>query len=194
MQIPIKKILKDWWLIIGLICSIYLFGYAEVVGFIQRIVLSTGIIQAEFIEEQDQQIIDYSFQLKDEQGKVIDFNQFKGRTVFLNIWATWCPPCVAEMPDIEDLYEKMKEENIAFILISRDENFDKAKNFKERKGYTFPIYQEVSILPKVFESRSIPFTYVISPEGKIIAQRKGMAKYDTKSFRNLLRNASSKSN
>ena len=118
---------------------------------------------------------------------MIDFNQFKGQTAFLNFWATWCPPCIAEMPDIHDLYEKVKGENVAFVLISQDQNFDKAKNFLERKSYTFPIYQLISPLPESFASQSIPTTFLISPEGKIIAKRIGMAKYDTEKFRSLLR-------
>lgn len=183
-----KKILKDWWLIIGLACSIYFFGYAEVAGFMQRIILSTGIMKADVIERAEQIEADYNFKLKNEQGATVDFNQFRGQTVFLNFWATWCPPCVAEMPDIHDLYLKMKGENVAFVMVSRDENFDKAKNFIERKNFSFPIYQVISKLPKVFEIRSIPTTFVISPEGKIIASRTGMAIYDTKEFRNLLRN------
>ncbi|WP_422360110.1 TlpA family protein disulfide reductase [Reichenbachiella sp.] len=181
-----KKILKDWWLIIGLACSIYLFGYAEVAGFMQRIILSTGIMQPDVIEKAEQVEVNYDFKLRDEQGASVDFNQFKGQMVFLNFWATWCPPCVAEMPDIHDLYLKLKDENISFVLISRDENFDKAKNFIERKSYTFPIYKTVSPLPGTLASRSIPATFVISSEGKIIAQRIGMAKYDTEEFRNLL--------
>ncbi|WP_420582954.1 TlpA family protein disulfide reductase [Reichenbachiella sp.] len=182
-----KKILKDWWFIIGLVCSIYFFGYAEVAGFFQRLILSTGIIQADVLNENEQYEADYNFKLLDEQGQVIDFNQFKGQTVFLNFWATWCPPCIAEMPDIHDLYKKMQDENVVFVLISRDDNFDKAKNFIERKSFSFPIYQEASVMPKVFESQSIPATFVISPEGKIIATRTGMAKYDTEEFRALLR-------
>lgn len=186
LQMFMKKILKDWWFIMVLITSIYFFGYAEVAGLVQRIVLSTGIVRADVLDENEQLEASYNFKLKDEQGEIIDFNQFKGQTVFLNFWATWCPPCVAEMPDIHDLYKKMNGKNVAFILISRDENFDKAKNFIERKSYTFPIYQEASPLPDVFYSRSIPTTFVISPEGKIIVRRTGMAKYDTEEFRKLL--------
>ncbi|SMD32987.1 Peroxiredoxin [Reichenbachiella faecimaris] len=181
-----KKILKDWWFIIGLAGLIYLFGYAEVAGFVQRMVLSTGVLQAEIIDKEDQPLADYNFRLRNEGGEIIDFNQFKGQTIFLNFWATWCPPCVAEMPDIHNLYERVKDENVAFVLISQDANFDKAKNFLERKSYTFPIYQLVSSLPDGFASRSIPTTFVVSPDGKIIAKREGMAKYDTEEFRKLL--------
>ncbi|MEO9801603.1 MAG: TlpA disulfide reductase family protein [Reichenbachiella sp.] len=182
-----KKQLREWAVIIGIMSLLYFTGlHTGVAGFLQRIILSTGVMQVEVIDEDKQQIADYNFKLTDERGQVADFSQFKGQTVFLNFWATWCPPCVAEMPDIHDLYEKMENENVVFVLISQDDNFDKAKNFLERKEYSFPIYQLASPLPKVFASRSIPTTFVISPEGKIIAKRTGMAKYDTEEFRGLL--------
>lgn len=181
-----KKIIKDWWLVIALLGAISIFGYAEVAGFFQRIILTTGVLEPDLLEADEQLAADYNFTLRDQQGRIIDFNEFRGQTVFLNFWATWCPPCVAEMPDIHDLYLKMKDENVAFVLIAQDDNFAKAKNFLERKSYTFPIYQLASSLPSVFSSRSIPTTFVISPKGKIIAKRVGMAKYDTEEFRKIM--------
>lgn len=182
-----KKQLREWAVIIGIIGLLYVTGWhTEIAGFLQRAILSTGVMQADLIAAENQKDADYNFKLIDERGQIIDFNQFEGQTVFLNFWATWCPPCIAEMPDIHDLYIQVKDENVAFVLISQDEQFDKAKNFLERKKYTFPIYQLASRLPEPFSSRSIPVTFVLSPEGKIIAKRTGMAKYDTEEFRNLL--------
>ena len=182
-----KKQLKEWSIIIGIMGFLYFTGlHTEVAGFMQRIILSTGLMQADILDEDEQHDADYNFRLLNEQGTVVDFDQFKGQTIFLNFWATWCPPCVAEMPDIHDLYKKMEGKNVAFVLVTQDENFEKAKNFLERKSYTFPIYQLASPLPSVFASRSIPTTFVISPQGKIIAKRIGMAKYDTEEFRELL--------
>lgn len=182
-----KKQLREWAVIMGIMSVLYFTGlHTEVAGFLQRIILSTGVMQADMIEEDQQQMANYNFNLINEQGQSVHFKQFKGQTVFLNFWATWCPPCVAEMPDIHNLYNKVKDENVAFVLISQDDNFDKAKNFLERKAYSFPIYQLASPLPQVFTSRSIPTTFVISAEGKIIAKRTGMAKYDTEEFKNLL--------
>ncbi|UXX77612.1 TlpA family protein disulfide reductase [Reichenbachiella carrageenanivorans] len=182
-----KKLLKEWGIILGIIGALYFTGlHTEVAGFLQQIILTTGLLRPEHIEENEQADAAYHFQLLNEQNESLPFTQFKGKTIFLNFWATWCPPCLAEMPDIHDLYLKMQNENVAFVLISQDKNFDKAKNFMERKGYTFPIYQLVSPLPQVFASSSIPTTFVISPKGKIIAKRVGMVKYDTESFRELL--------
>jgi thiol-disulfide isomerase/thioredoxin len=182
-----KKQLKEWGILVGILGFLYFTGlHVEVAGFVQRIVLTTGIMQPDIIDTQKQAVADYNFQLEDQEGNSISFDQFKGKTIFLNFWATWCPPCVAEMPDIHGLYEKMLAHNVAFVMISLDDDFSKAKRFVARKEYEFPIYQMVSRRPDVFASRSIPTTFVISPEGKIIAQQTGMAKYDTEGFRNLL--------
>lgn len=159
---------------------------AEIVGFLQRIILSTGVFQPEKIEQNLQVDANYDFELVDTNGQFVNFQNFKGQTVFLNFWATWCPPCVAEMPDIQSLYESGQVKNVAFILVSQDNDFEKAKSFVNRKGYTLPIYQLASRLPQEYASRSIPATFVISPEGKIIARQIGMAKYDTDTFRSLL--------
>ena len=71
-------------------------------------------------------------------------------------------------------------------MISRDQDFDKAIRFASKKEYGFPIYSEVSRLPLVFQTNSIPTTFVISPQGKIVAKKSGMASYDSEAFRAFL--------
>src|SRR5690606_37333775 len=63
--------------------------------------------------------------LFDEDGKQINLSDFGGKTVFFNVWATWCPPCKAEMPSIQNLYEEVKDENIQFVMLSTDRDFEK---------------------------------------------------------------------
>ena len=129
---------------------------------------------------------DYNFTLIDEDGNQKPFTDFEDKVVFINFWATWCPPCVAEMPDINALYQEMEDKGIEFAMISFDDEFQKAKNFVEKKEFDFPIYQLASPLPKVYESNAIPTTYVLSPEGKIVVSKSGMAKYNTKKFKRFL--------
>ncbi|SHJ72683.1 Peroxiredoxin [Reichenbachiella agariperforans] len=182
----IKKQIIEWGIILSLFGGLYYTGYyKEVAGFMQRLILETRLLQPERITS-DQLVADYQFQLLDENGQTISFTEFKGQTIVLNFWATWCPPCIAEMPDLNSLYNKTKEENIAFVLISLDEDFEKAIQFKNKKDYDFPVYSLASPRPAVFKSQSIPTTFVISPEGQVIAQRIGMAKYDTDDFRKWL--------
>lgn len=183
----VKKELKEWGIFLGILGILYFSGlHTEVAGFVQRIVLSTGLIQAKAIEVYNQKDASYNFMLEDHQGNPLSMEELKGKTIFLNFWATWCPPCVAEMPDIHNLYSKIKDENVAFVLVAQDDDFEKAKAYIKKKDYTFPIYKALSARPMVFAGRSIPSTFVISPEGKIIAKHTGMAKYDTEEFKKLM--------
>lgn len=188
MSKKIKKEVIEWTLIITVFGTLYLTGWhTEVIGQIQRMVVATGLMQAEVIDENERMSADYNFQLIDQSGERISFEKMKGKTVFLNFWATWCPPCIAEMPDIHDLYEKMSEDSsIEFVLVSLDDDFSKAKDFISRKNYQFPIYSLATQRPSVFQNNVVPTTYIISKEGQIVAQRSGMAKYDTEEIRNLL--------
>jgi peroxiredoxin len=190
----IKREIIEWVVLIVVFLGLYLTGmHTQVIGLIQRVVLAPGLIKPDILTKEEQLDVSYDFELMDAQGRTVSFENFRGKTVFLNLWATWCPPCIAEMPDINDLYAKMDSNDIAFVMISRDADFKKALNFKDKKGYDFPIYSAASRLPQVFQTNSIPTTYIISPLGKIVAKRKGMAKYDSEEFRFFLKNLKIKS-
>lgn len=81
---------------------------------------------------------DFSWKLVSPDGKLIEFEEFRGKVVFLNFWATWCPPCRAEMPDIQRLYEDY-EDRIAFILVTQEDPVN-VQSFIEDKGYSVPFY------------------------------------------------------
>jgi thiol-disulfide isomerase/thioredoxin len=182
----VKREIIEWAIFIGIIG--FLFGtglHTPVFGFIQGLILKTGIMQPS-LDLEDKVAADYNFSLIDENGEKIPFTSFENKVVFVNFWATWCPPCVAEMPDIQNLYEEVDTNNIAFVLISLDDSFQKAKDFVKRKEFDFPIYHLASPLPSVYESKAIPTTYVISPKGEIVVSKSGMAKYNTKKFKNFL--------
>jgi len=183
----IKREIIEWGVFLGIMA--FLFGtglHTPVFGFLQGLVLKTGIVQPSIDEEATKQA-SYNFQLLDQDGSMVPFSDFEEEVVFVNFWATWCPPCIAEMPDIQDLYAEMEKEGVKFVLISLDDEFQKAKRFVEKKDFNFPIYQLASPLPEVYESSAIPTTYVISPDGKIVVSKSGMAKYNTKKFKQFLR-------
>ena len=133
---------------------------------------------------------DYNFNLKDLEGNVVDVNDFKGKTIFLNIWATWCGPCRVEMPSIQNLYSKVNQENVRFVMLAVDrrEDFEKVKNFISEKKYTFPVYTPASSLPDQLQVGTIPTTFVINPEGKIVSKEVGAGNYDTPEFKDFLEN------
>lgn len=181
-----RRELTEWLIIVVVGLTLYFTGlHTEAIGLIQRGLLATGLIQPNEVDEE--KLADYNFELISMDGEMLPFNQLKGKTIFLNFWATWCPPCIAEMPDIEDLYQKTGSQ-ITFIMISMDKDRIKAVDFIKKKGFEMPVYFLESSLPSSFNTSSIPTTYVISPSGKIAIENHGMAKYDTESFRTLLDN------
>jgi len=185
----LKRELIEWGVFLGIIATLFITGlHTDVIGFLQRGVLKTGLIKPS-METDMENLPDASYNLKlvNEQEEVLDFENLRGKTVFINFWATWCPPCIAEMPEIQSLYEDVQDqEDIVFALISLDEEKEKAWQFVEKKGYTFPVYRLATNLPQVYSSQSIPTTFVISPSGKIAAEHRGMASYDNDKFREFL--------
>lgn len=175
-------------LIIVVFAGIYFSGYqAEIFGKVQQVVLKTGVMNAGTLDDSAIKEASYDLILRDEKGHEVDMNTFKGKTIFINIWATWCAPCVAEMPGIQKLYDKTREmDNLVFLMISEDRNFETAKAWVDKKGFDFPIYYRASSLPKVYETGVVPTTFVISPKGEIVVKKEGMANYNTKKFRKTL--------
>jgi thiol-disulfide isomerase/thioredoxin len=128
---------------------------------------------------------DLNLKLIDAEGKKRSLKEFKDKVIFLNFWATWCPPCIAEMPTIDKLHEEMGDE-VAFILLSFDDDFEKAKAFNKRKGYDLPIYAPASNLPAMFQSSALPTTYVIDADGNMALTHKGMADYSDPKFKDFI--------
>lgn len=181
---------------------LYLTGlHTEAIAQVQRILLASGIKKADVssIDEvatttetttfatAGTPMAGAGFKMVNLDGKTVSFESLKGKVVFLNIWATWCPPCIAEMPNIHSLYKKMDPNKIAFVMLSVDEaGMAKVKKFIDKKGYSFPVYLPASPFPQEFYSTAIPTTFIISTEGKIVAKQEGMAEYDTKEVRAFL--------
>lgn len=202
------------WLVMLVIAGfLYFTGlHTQVIGQVQRIILATGIIKpkmpvipkenasktANGIDRPEETlksfpVADYDFTLRTQEGELVDFKSLKGKVIFMNLWATWCPPCIAEMPDIQNLYGKAKSDKIAFVMISLDNDPQKAKKFITRKGYTFPVYTPEGNFPVIYNSGNvIPATFVISPDGHIVIQKDGMAQYDTREMRKFLNDLSNR--
>ncbi len=123
---------------------------------------------------------DYDWTLMDIAGNAISFSEFKDEVVFLSIWATWCPPCRAEMPNIQHLFEQYGD-RVRFVLASQEER-ETINRFMEDHGYTIPVYRLVQNPPSKLSTSSIPTSFLISPEGKIQVRKTGAARWDGKFF------------
>ncbi len=130
---------------------------------------------------------DYNWVLTNEKGEQVNLQDYKGKVLFVNLWATWCPPCVGEMPEIQKLYDIFKnDDNVRFFMIS-NENTTKTSHFKQQNGYTFPIYTARTNPPAAFATRSIPTTFVISKSGKIVIKKTGAANWGGKKMQEMIR-------
>lgn len=133
----------------------------------------------------DQKMLsNYQWQLKDATGKTVSLEAYKGKIVFINFWATWCPPCIAEMPSIQKLYVDYQDK-IVFLFVTTDP-FEKANAFMLKENLTLPVYQSVTNPPLEMESSTIPATYLIDQQGNIIVAKIGTANWNSDSFREKL--------
>ncbi|AWW29278.1 TlpA family protein disulfide reductase [Echinicola strongylocentroti] len=185
-----KKEVKSWGAILAVFVFVYAMGwYAPIVGKIQSIILSTGLIKPD-IEQQNEvgKNFDYSAKFTDLDGHLVDLQNYRNKTVFINLWATWCPPCRAEMPHIASLYEKLKDEkDIAFLMVSLDKDAEKPKEYIKGQGFAFPVAHASYGLNASLKHSSIPTTLVIGPDGKILFRQEGMSNFDTEEFREFLK-------
>jgi len=118
------------------------------------------------------------------QGEAVQFADLNQKPVFVNIWATWCPPCIAEIPGIEEIYHEFKND-VSFVLVT-NENVETVKQFLKKNKYeNMPVYF-ASNTPLEFSSNSIPATFIVSRSGKIAVNKKGAARWNTSTTRNLL--------
>jgi len=164
-------------------------GLIGTVSFLtQSAALHSGLLNAGVEVLEAPQEFDYNFAIKDLSGKKINFEQYKGKVVFLNLWATWCGPCRAEMADIQKLYSRIDKEKVAFVMLSIDEDRNKAKveSYVYNKAFTFPVFMPSGYLSEQLHVPSIPTTFVISKDGKIIMKEVGTKNYNTDKFKKFL--------
>ncbi len=195
----LKRTLLEWGLIGVVIAILYTTGlHTEVLGTMQRALLWTGLFDADtseiattegsFLSESD-----YHFALEKTNGETVSLSDYRGDVVFVNVWASWCPPCVAEMPTIETLYDNVDgEDNIRFILLAMDEEQQKAIDFMENKEFPMPYFFPASALPNHFRSQYLPTTYVLSKKGQIVYKKEGIADYSSPNFAQWLRELAQK--
>lgn len=130
------------------------------------------------VEEQDRMLLsDYHWELSSLEGVPLNFARSKGKVVIVNVWATWCPPCIAELPSLERLYKKYGN-RVDFYFVSQ-ESKDVLQKFLAKKGYDIPVFQFYRYMPEELSTTSLPTTYLISANGEIVIVEKGAADWDS---------------
>ncbi len=109
-------------------------------------------------------------------GREIKLSDLQGKIVFINFWATWCPPCIAEMPSVNALYEQFKDNSqIVFLTVDADAKPDKAQQFLDKNNYTLPLFTIASSIPASVYSGTLPTTVIIDKKGVVVFKHTGVA-------------------
>jgi len=145
--------------------------------------ISVGLFKAEITNKNPKGITPSFFVFEDEKGKMISTENLKGKVVFINFWASWCPPCRAEMSSLNKLYNEFKaDDRLVFLFMNEDEDVQKAKIFLQSNHYTIPITTSGGNIPPEIFTGTLPTTIVLNKEGKIIMKHEGLAGYDSDGF------------
>ncbi len=136
---------------------------------------------------EDMKISNIDFELNmlqfiDLNNNIFRIQDFKGKNIFINYWATWCNPCLAEMPSMADLYEKYKDnEDIIFLYLSREE-LETIKNFipNDESLQKIPIYKVITD-DEFFATSGIPTTFIINTAGQVVVKDLGSAFWNDES-------------
>lgn len=125
-----------------------------------------------------------NWQFQNIDGITFTLNDFEDKVVFINLWATWCPPCIAEMPDLQKLYDDYGNK-VQFVFISNEAS-NVVQEFFAKKGFTLPAFMPISQYPANFETKSIPTTFVINKDREIVIHKAGVAKWNSQRIRKVL--------
>ncbi len=110
-----------------------------------------------------------NFSLPDLDGRIISLSSFKGKVVIVNIWATWCPPCVSETPSLDKLYKMFKDEGLELLAVSVDENGKKAvEPFLKKKNLSFPVLLDPdSRVAALYRTTGVPESFIVKKDGTL---------------------------
>nr|WP_081987685.1 TlpA disulfide reductase family protein [Pedobacter glucosidilyticus] len=119
----------------------------------------------------------------DKTGKEVRLSSLRGKVVFINFWATWCPPCIAEMPSIHQMAQQFKKnDKLVVLTVDVDQDFQKSLKFMQKRNFDLPVYALASAVPSAYLGNSIPTTIVLSKQGKLVFKHEGGADYTNQEF------------
>lgn len=143
------------------------------------------INQSSLIDEEDRTVVsDTNWKLISENGTALNFTETKGKVVFINFWATWCPPCIAEMPSLQELYNDYNDK-VIFLFITNDE-FETVENFKIKRDFDFEVFNPKSVTPSELQTGTIPRTFIINKNGEIVVDESGAVDWNSNKVRRQL--------
>jgi len=126
------------------------------------------------IQKFEEPLVAPDFTLKDLQGSQVTIKDFRGKVIFLNFWATWCPPCRREMPSMERLYKQLKDRGLVILAVDMQESEKLVKAFMSDFSLSFPaLLDRNGDISFLYGIRGLPSTYIIDREGQIVGKAVG---------------------
>ena len=121
------------------------------------------------------------FSLRNLKGNMEGLDDHLGKVIVVNFWATWCVPCVKEMPSFENLYRRYRSQGLTLLAVSMDKgDSTKVQEFADKHKLSFPILLDTKgVAEKLYPSFSIPFTYVIDKQGRVVARVDGAKNWES---------------
>ncbi len=158
-------------------------------SFILKGLIKTGLYQPDFkgagIESK---LIAPPAIFRSADGAQIDIAHSRGKVIFLNFWAEWCPPCLAEMPSINNLAAHFRnEEGIIFLMANADGELKSSEAFFKKNNFNLSAFIPAGILPKEIFQGSLPTTIIINKDGEIVYQHEGIADYSSEETKDLIK-------
>jgi len=146
--------------------------------------VTTQIFSLELDQKEIKSVTFNNWELVDINGDRVKVEDFENKVVVVNFWATWCPPCIAEMPSFQKLYDSYKEE-VVFLFVANDDK-QKVSDFLRKSDYDLPVYFEISNRPLEMNSNSLPTTYIINKNGELVLNKTGAVDWNSSRVRNFL--------
>ena len=177
--------------VIFIIITAIVFFNADARTLLIRGFMLTGLFNAEVSTETQKpdlnRLAPAGMTFRKENGELLNLSENKGKVYFINFWATWCPPCRAEMPSINKLASKIeKKDKISFIMLDVDNKMNESVKYMQKNSFNLQVYSSVSPIPEQIFNGTLPTTLIIGPHGNIVFHHTGMADYNTTEMINFL--------
>lgn len=173
----------------GLLATLLLSSTAK--SWMLKQLLAIGLFNAEISNKTaptDSTTANIAFPYKDASGQSFSTADLKGKVVFINFWATWCPPCRAEMPELNSLYSEFKnDEDFVFLFISEDDSPATAKKYLDKNKFSMPLATRSGNISPLVYSGTLPTTVVLNKKGELVYKNEGLASYNTSKFKQQLK-------